>query len=156
MNQYKGDFRNARGRVAIIASRYNDTVVERLISGAMEAVAASQVEEDDVDLFSVPGAYEIPQLARKLASAGHYVAIVTLGCVIRGETPHFDYVAGECARGISTIAMESEAAMVFGVLTTNTFTQAMERAAEAESNKGYEAMATALEMAEMNRVVTTL
>ena len=156
MNQYKVDFRDAQGRVAIIASRYNETIVERLISGAMEAVAESQVNESDVDLFSVPGAYEIPQLARKLASTGRYAAIVTLGCVIRGETPHFEYVAGECARGINTIAMETDSAMVFGVLTTNTFTQAMERAAEAESNKGYEAMATALEMAEINRVVASL
>lgn len=153
MTQFRGNHVHASGRVAIISSRYNSTIVDKLLSGARQALAESAVSEDEVDQFSVPGAFEIPQLARKLATSNRYVAIVTLGCVVRGETPHFDFVAGECARGISELAIQHDAAMVFGVLTTDTFQQALERAAEAESNKGYEAMATALEMANLNQIL---
>lgn len=153
MNQYQGDYRRASGPVAIIASRYNPSIVDQLIAGAKEALADTSIAEDQVDLLSVPGAFEIPQLAGRLAATGRYRAIVTLGCVVRGETPHFDYVAGECARGISQLALRYPVAMVFGVLTTDTFAQAQARSRGRESNKGFEAMASALEMVHLNQLL---
>ncbi len=153
MNRFEGDYRNASGPIAIIASRYNPGIVDQLIAGAREALADTDISEDQVDLLSVPGAFEIPQLASRLAASDRYRAIVTLGCVVRGETPHFDYVAGECARGISQLAMQYRIAMVFGVLTTDTFAQAQARSAGRDSNKGFEAMATALEMAHLNQLL---
>jgi 6,7-dimethyl-8-ribityllumazine synthase len=145
----QGQLPAARRRVAVIASRFNDVVVSGLVKGAVAAWVKHGGAEPDLLVARVPGAYELPVLARQLAESGQYEAIVALGCVIRGETAHFDYVAGECARGLQNVAVETGIPVAFGVLTTETVEQALERAAPGGSNKGGEAMETALEMADL-------
>jgi 6,7-dimethyl-8-ribityllumazine synthase len=135
--------------VAIVASRFNDFIGERLVSGALDALTRSGASGDAIDLVRVPGAFEIPLAARELARAGRYDAIVCLGCVIRGSTPHFDYVAGEMAAGIAAVARETGVPIAFGVLTTETIEQAIERAGTKAGNKGFEAAMTAIEMANL-------
>jgi len=139
---------SARGRrIAIVASRFNDFIVASLLKGALEAWSERGGAAEDVTVARVPGAFELPVAARKLCASGRYEAVVALGCVIRGDTPHFDYVAGECARGLATASLETGVPIAFGVLTVNTTEQALERAATTGGNKGSEAMLTALEMA---------
>jgi|SRR6185312_11479204 len=137
----------ARGRkVAIAAARFNDFIVSSLLKGATAAWLEHGGAEQDLLVARVPGAFELPVVARKLALSGHYDAVVALGCVIRGDTPHFDYVAGECARGLQLAGLESGVPIVFGVLTVENVEQALERAATSGANKGGESMTTALEM----------
>jgi 6,7-dimethyl-8-ribityllumazine synthase len=139
---------SARGRkVAIVAARFNELIVGSLLKGARAAWIGCGGEEAALTVVRVPGAFELPLTARKLAASGRYDAIVALGCVIRGDTPHFDYVAGECARGLQQAALESGVPVAFGVLTVETLEQALERAATSAGNKGGEAMECALEMA---------
>jgi 6,7-dimethyl-8-ribityllumazine synthase len=139
---------SARGyRVAIVASRFNDLIVANLLKGATAAWAARGGAPADLATFRVPGAFELPLAAKKLGASGHYDAVVALGCVIRGDTPHFDYVAGEAARGIQQAGLDTGVPVAFGVLTVETVEQALERAADNAGNKGAEAMETALEMA---------
>ncbi len=139
---------SARGRrVAIVAARFNDLIVSSLLKGAREAWLARGGASEELLVVRVPGAFELPVLARRLASSGRYEAIVALGCVIRGDTPHFDYVAGECARGLQLASLETGVPIIFGVLTVETLEQALERAATSAGNKGGEAMECALEMA---------
>ncbi len=139
---------SARGRrVAIVAARFNDFIVSSLIKGAIEAWSDSGGALEDLLVARVPGAFELPVAARKLGASRRYDALVALGCVIRGDTPHFDYVAGECARGLQLASLETGVPVAFGVLTVNTAEQALERAATTGANKGAEAMRTALEMA---------
>jgi 6,7-dimethyl-8-ribityllumazine synthase len=139
---------SAHGRkVAIVAARFNDFIVSSLLKGATACWLEHGGPAEDLLIVRVPGAFELPVVARRLASAGRYDAIVALGCVIRGDTPHFEYVAGECARGLQLASLETGVPMVFGVLTVETVEQALERAATAAGNKGGEAMETALEMA---------
>jgi 6,7-dimethyl-8-ribityllumazine synthase len=139
---------NARGRkVAIVAARFNDLVVGSLLKGARAAWAEHGGEEQALLVVRVPGAFELPVVARKLAAGGRYDAVIALGCVIRGDTPHFDYVAGECARGLQLAALETGVPVIFGVLTVETLDQALTRAATSEGNKGGESMECALEMA---------
>jgi len=135
--------------VAVIASRFNEFVVSGLVKGAIAAWVKHGGAEEALLIARVPGAYELPVVARKLASSGQYEAIVALGCVIRGETAHFDYVAGECARGLQNVSVDTGIPVAFGVLTTETVEQALERAAPGGSNKGGEAMECALEMADL-------
>lgn len=138
----------ARGRrVAIVASRFNEFIVTSLIKGAIGQWRERGGAAQDLLLARVPGAFELPLAARKLCASGRYDAVVALGCVIRGDTPHFDYVAGECARGLSLASLETGVPVAFGVLTVDTPEQALERAATTGGNKGAEAMQTALEMA---------
>jgi 6,7-dimethyl-8-ribityllumazine synthase len=138
----------ARGRrVAIVAARFNDFIVASLVKGATAAWLEHGGPPEDLLIVRVPGAFELPVVARKLGAAGQHDAIVALGCVIRGDTPHFDYVAGECARGLQLASLETGVPMVFGVLTVETVEQAIERAATTAGNKGAEAMETAIEMA---------
>jgi len=134
-------------RVAIVASRFNDFIVTSLLKGAMEAWSERGGAAENLTVARVPGALELPLAARKLCASGRYDAVVALGCVIRGDTPHFDYVAGECARGLSAASLDTGVPIAFGVLTVNTTEQALERAATTGANKGSEAMLTALEMA---------
>jgi len=141
---------SARGRrVAIAAARFNPSIVGALIEGALAAWRTHGGQEQDLTLVRVPGAFELPVTAQALAKDGRYEAVIALGCVIRGDTPHFDFVAGECARGLSAVALETGVPVVFGVLTVNTSEQALERAAVGGMNKGGEALETALEMAEL-------
>lgn len=138
----------ARGRkVAIVAARFNDFIVSSLLKGATAAWLEHEGPAEDLLIVRVPGAFELPVVARKLASSGRHDAVVALGCIIRGDTPHFDYVAGECARGLQLASLETGVPMIFGVLTVETVEQAIERAATGAGNKGGEAMETALEMA---------
>jgi 6,7-dimethyl-8-ribityllumazine synthase len=138
-------------RFAIIAARFNDFVVEPLIRGALDALKRHGVADKQIDIVRVPGAFDIPIVARKLALAHRYEALIALGCVIRGQTPHFDYVAGECAGGIARIALESGVPIAFGVLTTDTAEQAVDRAGGKAGNKGADAALVALEMANLLR-----
>jgi 6,7-dimethyl-8-ribityllumazine synthase len=141
---------SARGRrVAIAAARFNDFIVSSLLEGATEAWRSHGGAKDELLIARVPGAFELPVAVRKLAVSGRFEAVIALGCVIRGDTPHFDYVAGECARGLSLAALETGVPVVFGVLTVNTTEQALERAAINGMNKGGEALETALEMASL-------
>jgi 6,7-dimethyl-8-ribityllumazine synthase len=137
----------ARGRkVAIAAARFNDFIVSSLLKGATTAWAERGGAPGDLLVARVPGAFELPVVARKLALSGRFDAVIALGCVIRGDTPHFDYVAGECARGVQLVSLETGLPVIFGVLTVETVEQALERAATTAGNKGGESMDTALEM----------
>ena len=145
----QGELPAAKRRVAVIASRFNEFVVSGLVKGAVAAWVKHGGAEEALLVARVPGAFELPVVARQLAKSGQYEAIVALGCVIRGETAHFDFVAGECARGLQNVSVETGIPIAFGVLTTETVEQALERAAPGGSNKGGEAMECALEMADL-------
>jgi 6,7-dimethyl-8-ribityllumazine synthase len=145
----QGELPAAKRRVAVIASRFNEFVVSGLVKGAVAAWVKHGGAEEALLVARVPGAYELPVVAGQLAKSGQYEAIVALGCVIRGETAHFDYVAGECARGLQDVTIDTGIPVAFGVLTTETVEQALERAAPGGSNKGGEAMECALEMADL-------
>jgi len=136
------------GRVVVVVSRYNEIVTQKLLAGARERLAERGLDESAVDVVWVPGAFELPLAAAAAAVSGRYRAIVALGCVIRGETAHFDYVAGEAARGLQTVALTYRIPVGFGVLTTETFEQAVDRAGGEAGNKGYEAADAALRMVE--------
>jgi 6,7-dimethyl-8-ribityllumazine synthase len=135
--------------VAIVAARFNDFIVASLLKGALAAWAARGGAPAELAVIRVPGAFELPLAAKKLGASGRYDAVVALGCVIRGDTPHFEYVAGECARGLQQASLETGVPIAFGVLTVETVDQALERAATDAGNKGGEAMETALEMASL-------
>ena len=136
-------------RVAIVAARFNESLVAQLIEGATRAWRAHGGAEDRLDVQRVPGAFELPLAALKFAASGEYQAVIALGCVIRGDTPHFEYVAGECARGLMDAGLATGVPVIFGVLTTETQSQAEERADLNRMNKGRESMEAALEMIEL-------
>ena len=139
--------KRAARRVAVLVSRYNEIVTRRLLEGARAALVADGISESHIDVHWVPGAFELPAAAAVAAGTGRYIAIVALGCVIRGETPHFEYVAGEAARGLGDVARTSQIAVGFGVLTTEDQAQALARAGGDAGNKGAEAAHAALESA---------
>ncbi|MEM7195688.1 MAG: 6,7-dimethyl-8-ribityllumazine synthase [Pseudomonadota bacterium] len=153
MKEIKGDFKNCEGRYALVCGRFNQFITDKLIQGACDTLERHGISPDDIDCLWVPGAFEIPQIARKLVDAGNHSAVITLGAVIRGATPHFDYVAGECARSLAALSMESDVPVVFGVLTVDTIEQAIERAGTKAGNKGADAAITALEMADLIRKI---
>jgi 6,7-dimethyl-8-ribityllumazine synthase len=136
-------------RIAIIVARFNDFVTDRLLVGAQAALRDAGIAESDVEVFRVPGAFEIPMAAQRVAETGRIDAVVCLGCLIRGETPHFEYIASACAHGITEAAGNTGVPMSFGVLTTNSAEEALERAAPGSSNKGREAADAAVEMARL-------
>ena len=138
-------------RFAFIAARFNDFVVEPLIRGALDALKRHGASEKQIEIVRVPGAFDIPIVARKLALSRRYDALIALGAVVRGQTPHFDYVAGECASGLARIALESGVPIAFGVLTTDTMEQAVDRAGGKAGNKGADAALAAIEMANLLR-----
>jgi len=140
-------------RIAIVVSRFNDFVTDRLLAGAADALRAAGAASGAVDTISVPGAYEVPQAARLAAASGAYDAVVCLGCLIRGETPHFEYISEAVAHGIMSAAAETGVPMSFGVLTTNSAEQALERAVPGSANKGWEAAMAAVEMATLRRAL---
>lgn len=140
-------------RFAIVVSRFNSFITERLYSGAMDALTRTGANPDLIDVVKVPGSWEVPLVAVELARQHRYDAVICLSCVIRGETPHFDYVAGEAAKGIAHAAAETGVPVAFGVLTTNTLEQAIDRAGAKGGNKGFDAAMTAVEMANLLRTL---
>jgi 6,7-dimethyl-8-ribityllumazine synthase len=140
----------ARGlRFGIIVSRFNDFICDRLLGGALDALKRNGADEDAIDIFKVPGAFEIPLMAKKAAGSGRYDAVICLGAVIRGSTPHFDYVANEVSKGVATVSLETNIPVTFGVLTTDTLEQAIERAGSKAGNKGWDSALAAIEMANL-------
>jgi 6,7-dimethyl-8-ribityllumazine synthase len=136
-------------RVAVIVSRFNEFITSKLLGACVDTLKRHGVDDETIDVIWCPGAYEIPFLAKQATGSDRYDAVICLGCVIRGSTPHFDYVAGECAKGIAQVAMESGIPTIFGVLTTETIEQAIERAGTKAGNKGADAAVTAIEMANL-------
>ncbi|WP_433742636.1 6,7-dimethyl-8-ribityllumazine synthase [Falsibacillus pallidus] len=148
-NIYEGNLVGTGLKVGIIVSRFNEFITGKLLSGAEDALKRHGVDMEDVDIAWVPGAFEIPLTAKKMAETNKYDAVITLGTVIRGATPHFDYVSNEVAKGVASAGMNSGVPVVFGVLTTDTIEQAIERAGTKAGNKGWEAGVTAIEMANL-------
>jgi 6,7-dimethyl-8-ribityllumazine synthase len=147
---------NAKGlKFGIVVSRFNDFVCERLLSGALDVLIRNGAEDSDIEVLKVPGAFEIPQTARKMALAKKYDAVICLGAVIRGATPHFDYIAAEVSKGVAMIGLESEIPVSFGVLTTDNLEQAIERAGSKAGNKGWDAALAAIEMANLYKEMKT-
>jgi 6,7-dimethyl-8-ribityllumazine synthase len=149
MADFSGTPRGAGRRVAVVASRFNESVTKKLVDGALAALTKHGVAADDIDVVWVPGAWELPAAARVLLASERYDALVALGAVIRGETPHFDYVAGESARGLADVTAESGVPLGFGLLTTESLEQALARAGGTHGNKGADAALAALEMADL-------
>lgn len=135
----------------IVASRFNEFITARLLEGALDALRRHGAEEDRITIARVPGAYEIPLVAKRMAAGGGYDAVICLGTVIRGATPHFDYIAGEVAKGVAMAGLETGVPIAFGVLTTDSIEQAVERAGTKAGNKGFDAACTAIEMANLLR-----
>ena len=150
---FQGELSGAGLRIAIVVSRFNEPITSRLLAGAREALARHDVRDDDVDVAWVPGAFELPLVARKLAETRRYDAVVCLGAVIRGETPHFEYVAGEAARGIGQVSRDTGVPVAFGVITPDTMDQAEARAGGKKGNKGHDAALNAIEMANLLRLL---
>lgn len=145
---------SAKGmKIAIVASRFNDFICGRLIEGALDALTRSGAEEKDIAIYKVPGAFELPLVAKKLAKSARFDAIVCLGAVIRGATPHFEYISAEVSKGIAAVGLETEVPVAFGVLTTDTIEQAIERAGTKSGNKGWDAALTAIEMVDLFRKI---
>lgn len=146
-NELKGNL-NAKGlRLGIVVSRFNSFITERLLSGALDALARAGADEKQIEIVRVPGSFEIPVAAKKLAQTGRYHALICLGCIIRGDTQHFDYISAEVTRGIQLAAIETGVPLAFGVLTTDTLEQAIDRAGAKSGNKGAEVALAAVEMA---------
>ena len=143
---YEGDFSPPAGRFVLVAARFNGFVVEQLVAGATDALHRHGVSDDRIDLVRVPGSYEIPLVAQRLGRSGKYAAVVCLGCVIRGDTDHYDHVAGAATSGIAQAALASGVPVIFGVLTCDTLEQAIHRAGAKAGNKGFEAAVCAIEM----------
>jgi 6,7-dimethyl-8-ribityllumazine synthase len=140
-------------KFALVVSRFNDFITERLLEGALDGLLRSGASDEDIEIVRVPGAFEIPLMAKKMASTARYHAVICLGAVIRGATPHFDYVSAEVSKGIAMVSLESEIPVIFGIVTTDTIEQAIERAGTKAGNKGWSAAITAIEMANLIEVV---
>ncbi len=148
---FEGNLVGTGLRVGIVVGRFNEFITSKLLGGAQDALKRHGVNETDVDVAWVPGAFEIPLVAQKMANSKKYDAIITLGTVIRGATPHFDYVCNEAAKGVSAIALNSGIPVIFGILTTDSIEQAIERAGTKAGNKGWDAATAAIEMANLCR-----
>jgi 6,7-dimethyl-8-ribityllumazine synthase len=149
MSVYEGDLIGSGLKVGIIVSRFNELLSSRLLGGAKDALARHGVADADVDVAWVPGAFEIPLVAQKMASSGRYDAVVALGVIIRGATPHFEYVAAEVSKGVAKVSMDSGVPVLFGVVTADSIEQAVERAGTKQGNKGWDAATAAIEMANL-------
>ncbi|MGO8970485.1 MAG: 6,7-dimethyl-8-ribityllumazine synthase [Myxococcaceae bacterium] len=143
---YQGSYLAPKGRFALCVSRFNSPITEQLLAGALDSLVRHGVAPEDVDVFKVPGTFELPGLLRRLAEGGTYAGLVALGCVIRGGTPHFEYVAAEVSKGIGQVALAAPCAVTFGVLTCDTVEQAVDRAGMKSGNKGADAALACLEM----------
>ncbi|HLF14648.1 MAG TPA: 6,7-dimethyl-8-ribityllumazine synthase [Bacteroidota bacterium] len=149
----EGGYGAVPDKIGIVVSRFNEFITRRLLDGAVDCLRRHGVDDGNIDVVWCPGAFEIPQVARRLAAAPGYRVIICLGCVIRGETPHFGYVAGAVASGLEKLSMESDVPVIFGVLTTDTLEQAIDRAGAKSGNKGRDAAMSALEMADLFRKI---
>jgi 6,7-dimethyl-8-ribityllumazine synthase len=147
---------NAQGlRFAIVVSRFNDFICEHLLSGALDVLIRNGAADGDIEVFKVPGAFEIPQVAKKVVLSKKFDAVICLGAVIRGATPHFEYIAAEVSKGVAMVGLEGEVPVAFGVLTTDNLEQAIERAGTKSGNKGWDAALSAIEMANLYREMKT-
>jgi 6,7-dimethyl-8-ribityllumazine synthase len=151
---YEGHLISKGLKYAVVVGRFNEFITSKLLGGALDALKRHGAEESEVEIAWVPGAFEIPFIAQKLAESGKYDAVITLGAVIRGSTPHFDYVCNEVAKGVAAISLKTGVPTIFGVLTTDSIEQAVERAGTKAGNKGWEAATTAIEMANLSRAIT--
>ena len=138
---------------ALVVSRFNDFITDKLVGGAVDALIRSGAREEDIEIVKVPGAFEIPLIAKKLTSKGRYSAVICLGAVIRGATPHFEYVSAEVTKGIALVSLESQTPVIFGIITADTIEQAIERAGTKAGNKGWSAAMAAVEMANLIEIV---
>lgn len=150
-NIFEGNLVGSGLKIGIVAGRFNEFITDKLVGGAMDALKRHGVEMEQVDIAWVPGAFEIPLIAQKLAKTSKYDAVITLGAVIRGSTPHFDYVCNEAAKGVANTSLSTGVPVIFGVLTVDSIEQAIERAGTKAGNKGWEAAAAAIEMANLIR-----
>lgn len=139
-------------KVGIVAARFNEFIVSKLVSGALDGLKRHGVNDDDISIAWVPGAFEIPLVAKKMAESSEYDVVICLGAVIKGSTPHFDYVCAEASKGVATVSLNSEKPVAFGILTTNSIEEAIERAGTKAGNKGYDAAVTAIEMANLMKM----
>ena len=155
-NIYEGDLNSKGLRFGVVVSRFNSFITTKLLDGALDAIKRHGGNLDDVDVVWVPGAFEAPTVAKKLADSGRYNALLCIGAVIRGATPHFDYVASESAKGIAHVALNTGVPIIYGIITTDTIEQAIERAGTKAGNKGAEAAVTAIEMANLYKQLQTL
>jgi 6,7-dimethyl-8-ribityllumazine synthase len=149
MKTYEGELQAKGLKFGIVLSRFNEFITGKLLEGAVDALVRHGAKEDDIDIVKVPGSFEIPMVARKLALKGAYNAIICLGTVIRGATPHFEYIAAEVSKGIASASMEAGLPIAFGIITCDTIEQAVERAGTKSGNKGWDAALTAIEMAQL-------
>lgn len=149
----EGDFQSAQGKYALLVSRWNSFVVEHLKAGALDTLKRHGIADEDITVYYAPGAFEFPVLAQRIAGIEEFDAIIALGAVIRGGTPHFDYVAGECTKGLAQVSLNTGVPITFGVLTVDSIEQAIERSGTKAGNKGAEAAATALEMVSVMKKV---
>ncbi|OEY66636.1 6,7-dimethyl-8-ribityllumazine synthase [Marinobacter sp. X15-166B] len=147
----EGDFTQCAGQYALVVGRFNGFVVESLVDGAIDTLVRHGIDEDDITVVRVPGAYEMPLAVKRVAETGRFDAIIALGAVIRGGTPHFEYVAGEAASGLGAVSLDTDVPVAFGVLTVDSIEQAIERSGTKAGNKGAEAATTALEMVSLFR-----
>lgn len=143
---YEGNFVGKELKVGIVCARFNEFIVSKLLGGAVDALKRHEVNENNIEVAWVPGAFEIPLVAKKMVKSGKYDAVITLGAVIKGATPHFDYVCGEVSKGVATVSLEAEIPVIFGVLTVNSIEEAIERAGTKAGNKGFDAGISAIEM----------
>jgi 6,7-dimethyl-8-ribityllumazine synthase len=148
---YEGHLVSQNLKYGIVVGRFNEFISGKLLSGALDALKRHGASEEDIEIAWVPGAFEIPLIAQKMASGGKYDAVITLGAVIRGSTPHFDYVCSEVSKGVAAVSLKTGVPTIFGVLTTDSIEQAIERAGTKAGNKGWEAAVTAIEMANLNK-----
>ena len=149
--RFEGQLLRSEGRFAVVVARFNELITERLLAGALDAFARHGIADDRVDVATVPGSFEIPLVARRLAATRQYAAVVCLGAVIRGDTPHFDHVANQAASGVARASYDTGVPILFGVLTTDTVEQALDRAGVKSGNKGFQAAVDAIEMADLVR-----
>ena len=153
MKTFEGKFDGKGIKIGIVAGRFNEFITSKLVGGALDVLNRNEVNEDDISIAWVPGAFEIPLITKKMIDTGKYIAIITLGAVIKGSTPHFDYVCSEVSKGVAQLSLQSDIPVIFGVLTTNNIEEAIERAGTKAGNKGSEAAFSAIEMINLIRTI---
>lgn len=155
MKVYEGNLVSKEIRIGIVVARFNEFITSKLLGGAVDCLKRHNVDEDSIDVAWVPGAFEIPLIASKMAKSGKYDAVICLGAVIRGSTSHYDYVCSEVSKGVASVSLNSDIPVMFGVLTTDTIEQAIERAGTKAGNKGYDCASGAIEMVNLIREIET-
>lgn len=151
---YEGHLVGEGLKIGVVVGRFNEFITSRLLTGALDSLTRHGVSDQDIEIAWVPGAFEIPAIARRMAESGRYNAVICLGAVIRGATPHFEYVAAEVAKGVAKVGLDSGVPTIFGVITADTIEQAVERAGTKAGNKGWDAAVTAIEMANLVKAMT--